>query len=165
MDIVEIKKAQLLDHKLLTQITFEGKAYWGYSQEQIQKWAEDLTISSRYIEDNEVYNLFLNDEIIGYYSYLKISEKEIKLDNLFLFPKYIGKGYGKLMMSHFLEKATIKKLNRIILEAEPKAQGFYKKFGFVTYDQHEPSIKGRFLPLMSLDLTSNISSISCYNIS
>lgn len=151
MEIVEIQKAEPFNYKILTQINFDGKSYLGYSQEQIQKWAEDLTITSQYIDENEVYNLLLNDEIIGYYSYVKINEKEIKLDNLFLFSKYIGKGYGKLMMSHFLEEATIKKLKQITLEAEPKAEDFYKKFRFVTYGQIEFSIKGRFLPLMKLD--------------
>lgn len=152
MEILEIQKAKPTNHILLTQITFDGKAYWGYSQEQIQKWAEDLTITSQYIEDNEVYNLLVDDEIIGYYSSLKINEKEIRLDYLFLFAKYIGKGYGNLMMLHFLEEAKVKKLKRITLEAEPKAEDFYKKFGFVTYGQRESSIKGRFLPLMKLDL-------------
>lgn len=152
METVEILPAESADHKLLTQITFEGKGFWGYSQTQLLSWERDLTITSEYIEENEIYKLLLNGEIIGYYSYLMVAEMEIKLDYLFLSPKYIGKGYGKLLMLDFLLKVQAEAAKRIILEAEPQAENFYKKFGFITYGKRESSIKDRFLPQMKLDL-------------
>ncbi|WP_313717233.1 GNAT family N-acetyltransferase, partial [Kaistella carnis] len=80
-----------------------------------------------------------------------LGEGHLELDHLFLVQKFIGKGFGQLLLTDFLRKA--KELNTIdiILEADPNAELFYKKFGFVTYDQRESSIKERFLPLMKLD--------------
>lgn len=150
MELLKIEKASEKDHLKLTEITFDGKAFWGFSKEQLSEWTELLTITPEYILKNSVFNLIFNSEIVGYYSYLVISKKEIKLDYLFLYQKYIGAGFGKLMMDDFLKKAKELKVELITLEAEPKAENFYKKFGFSTFDQRESSIKGRFLPQMKL---------------
>lgn len=150
MEYFKIEKASEKDHLKLTEITFDGKAFWGYSKNQLEKWRDHLTVTEKYISENETYNLVLNEEIIGYYSILKSSENQLKLDNLFIQQKFIGKGYGKILMDDFLKKVKTRNIKSIILEAEPNAENFYKKFVFVTYDHRESSIKGRFLPQMKL---------------
>ncbi|WP_300674689.1 GNAT family N-acetyltransferase [Soonwooa sp.] len=149
---MKIEKATTNDHSTLTNITLDGKAFWGYSKEQIELWKKDLTISKDYIDENEVYKLIDDDEIIGYYSILKISRTDSKLDNLFLYQKYIGKGFGKILMNDFIERVKKSDCKVIILDSEPNAEEFYKKFGFETYDRLESSIKDRFLPKMKLNL-------------
>lgn len=54
-----IKGAIPNDHKILTEITKKSKAYWGYSDEQIEIWSEFLTVSKEYIETKSVYNLIV----------------------------------------------------------------------------------------------------------
>lgn len=61
---MEILRASSNYHKILTDITID-KAFWGYSQNQIEIWKDDLTISENYINKNEVYKLILENEIIG----------------------------------------------------------------------------------------------------
>lgn len=130
---MEILRASSNYHKILTDITIDSKAFWGYSQNQIEIWKDDLTISENYINKNEVYKLILKNEIIEYYSILKINESVFKLDNLFLYQKYIGKGYGNILMKHFLEKVKFLEGKEIILDSEPNAEEFYTKLGFKTY--------------------------------
>ena len=151
MEGANIKRALPSDHCILTEITVDGKAFWGYSKQQLSAWENDLTITEKYLLENETYKLILNGEIIGYYSFLKLTENHLKLDYLFLFQNFIGKGFGQLLLNDFLERAKRMNIIDIILEADPNAENFYKKFGFVTYDQRESSIKERFLPLMKLD--------------
>jgi len=55
-------------------------------------------------------------------------------------------------MIHFLEKVKQSARNKIHLDAEPKAEEFYKLFGFKTIEQLESSIKDRFLPIMELKI-------------
>ena len=71
MEIVKIEKASEKNHIKLTEITFDGKAFWGFSKEQLTQWKSELTITSKYILDHEAYNLVLDSEIIGYYSFYK----------------------------------------------------------------------------------------------
>ena len=91
---MKIEKANIAENDILSKITKKSKAFWGYSKEQILKWNNNLTITKNYIEKNDVFKLVIENKIIGYYSYLKIENQNVKLDNLFILPEYIGKGYG-----------------------------------------------------------------------
>ena len=156
MEIVKIERALPIDHHVLTQITKNSKAFWEYTKEQMSEWENNLTITTRYLTENETYKLVLNDQIIGYYSFIRLAENHLKLDNLFLLQNFIGKGFGQLLLNDLLERAQESNSIDIILEADPNAENFYKKFGFVTYDQRESSIKGRFLPQMRLEFNNTI---------
>lgn len=147
---MKILKAETEDSELLTTITKRSKAYWGFSEEILKEWENLLSISKDYIEKNKVYKLVENENIIGYYSYFSIDEVTIKLDNLFILPEFIGKGFGKTLMNDFLEKANRLGIKKITLDAEPNAEKFYKNFGFETVGQLESSIKDRYLPIMEL---------------
>ena len=147
-----IEKATIQDNGILTEITKQSKAYWGYSAEQILLWSDLLTITPNYIEDNSVFKLVTDEKIIGYYAYFNVNDTIVKLDNLFLLPEFIGKGFGKLLMRHFLTRVKQSPVNNIILDAEPNTEAFYKKFGFVTTGKLETTIKNRFLPVMELKI-------------
>jgi GNAT superfamily N-acetyltransferase len=151
LEIVKIVKATPDLHLILSEITFDGKAFWGFSEAILNIWREELTITEKYILENETYTLLINDQIVGYYSFLKLSETLWKLDNLFLFQKFIGKGYGKFLMEDFLKRSKISGIKSLILDAEPNAEKFYLKFGFKVYELKESKIIGRFLPKMRLD--------------
>ena len=147
-----IEKANTNDDKILTEITKKSKAFWGYSEEQIEIWSEFLTVTKEYIETKSVYNLVVEDKIIGYYSFFHESENTIKLDNLFVLPDFIGKGFGKIIMNDFLLRLKNSAVEKVVLNSEPNAEEFYKKFGFVKVGQIETSIKDRFLPIMELKI-------------
>lgn len=149
MDII---KAEPNDNELLTTITKMSKAYWGFSDEILQEWEHLLTITKDYIEKNKVYKLIQNDQIIGYYSYFSTDENTIKLDNIFILPEFIGKGFGKILMNDFLKNIKQLDINKVTLDAEPNAEKFYKTFGFETIGQLESSIKDRYLPIMELQI-------------
>jgi len=149
---MNIQKAKLEDHIHLTEITKKSKAYWGYSEKQIEKWSNNLTITADYIETNSVFNLIDETQIIGYYSYIKLENNQVELDNLFVLPEYIGKGFGTLLMKDFLERMRNEKCKRIILDSEPNAEQFYQKIGFTKIGEFETSIKNRFMPIMEMIL-------------
>lgn len=145
-----IKKANPHDHKILTEITKKSKAHWGYSEEQIEIWSEFLRVSKEYVETKSVYNLIVEDKIVGYYSFFHESENTIKLDNLFILPEFIGKGFGKMLLNDFFIRLKNIDIEKVILNSEPNAEEFYTKFGFVKVGQIETSIKDRYLPIMEL---------------
>jgi GNAT superfamily N-acetyltransferase len=149
---MKVEKATSNDNEILTEITKKSKAYWGYLEEQILQWNNNLTITKEYIKNNLVFKLVNDNTTIGYYSYLIKDEKNIKLDNLFLLPEYIGKGFGKYLINDFLNRMRIEKFEKIILDSEPNAEKFYLKIGFKKIGQFETSIKNRFMPIMEMIL-------------
>ena len=149
---MRIEKVNTTDSEILTQITKKSKAYWGYSAEQIQKWEVSLTISQDYIREHDVFKLVKDNVIIGYYSYLFEDGKNVKMDNLFILPEYIGKGFGKYLFLDFLNRMKEAEIQTIQLDSEPNAEGFYSKMGFVKIGAFETSIKDRFMPVMEMKL-------------
>lgn len=147
-----ISKATADDAEILTNITKKSKSHWGYSNEQIESWSSQLTITTNYIETNKIYKLVINDLVVGYYSYVILEENVVQLDNLFVLPEYIGKGLGTFLMNDFLDRCKALKFQKVVLDADPNAENFYKKHGFKTVGQIETSIKDRFLPIMELHL-------------
>ena len=149
---MKIVNATSKDDEVLTFITKKSKAFWGYSEEQILKWNDSLTVSKEYIKTNNVFKLITEDTIIGYYSYFNIEKDTIKLDNLFILPEFIGKGFGKLLMNDFLNRLDKSKIKKVQIHADPNAENFYLKLGFKKVGAFETSIKNRFMPIMELYL-------------
>ena len=144
-----IKKSTSELHVKLTEISFVSKKYWNYSDEWMEIWKDDLTITENFITNNYVYHLE-NDanEIVGFYAFVKF-DNYIELDSLFVSPEYIGKGFGNLLMTDFLSKVREIYFNYKKLKAEPFAEIFYKKYGFETIElQLSSKIENRYLPIM-----------------
>ncbi|WP_298119030.1 GNAT family N-acetyltransferase [Flavobacterium sp.] len=150
--MMTIQPANTTDHEILTNITKKSKAFWGYSEDLLLVWDDALTITEDYITKNDVYKFSVDESIVGYYSYIIKDEHNIKLDNLFLLPQFIGKGLGNYLITDFLNRIQNQNYKRVYLESEPYAEGFYKKHGFTTVDKLETVVKDRFMPVMELDL-------------
>lgn len=147
-----IQKATIKDSNLLTNIALTSKGYWGYSNELIESWRSDLTVTSKMIEDVFVYKFLQKDKIAGFYILNQPIENKIGLEMLFILPEFIGKGIGKNLLLHAFTKARNLKVNKLTLLADPNAVDFYKSQGFVIIDKKESSIPNRFLPIMQKDL-------------
>ncbi|MEM8525729.1 MAG: GNAT family N-acetyltransferase [Bacteroidota bacterium] len=148
---MQIQKAQLNDANRLTDLCIRSKSFWGYSREQIEIWREELTITEAHIQNQEVYML-VDGDLIGFYAFSKISAQKVKLNYLFMEPKYIGKGYGKQFLMNFIDRARNLNYETVTLDADPNAEYFYKKQGFQVVGQLASSIEGRFLPIMELKI-------------
>lgn len=92
-----IKKADPEHHIILSDIAFKGKAYWNYDSELLNSWRENLTLSKDYIKENKVYVVCENEKIIAFYPLLHTESTTYKIDFLFMYPKFIGRGIGKLL--------------------------------------------------------------------
>ncbi len=96
--------------------------------------------------NSEFYFLRVDGEIAGY-SKLNFkdaqSEKQgddhLEIERIYLEEIWQGKGLGKVLMHHAIEKAKQMELNYVWLgvwEKNEKAIAFYKKIGFVIFDDH-----------------------------
>jgi len=149
---MNITKANILDAKNLTALTIRSKANWDYSPEQIEKWKEDLTVTQEYIANNSVYKLIDDERLIGYYSFFQISDGKAKLDNVFIEPEFMGKGYGRILINDFLRRIESIGFKKVTLDSDPNAEKFYKRLGFKMVGKLESSIKNRFLPVMEMEI-------------
>lgn len=141
-----------LQAKYLTQLTLRSKAYWNYKPEDLKSWETDLTTTQAHINTGNFYTLKVEDTIVGFYYFEILNKQDILLDKLFVDPDFIGNNYGSLLLKDVINRVKTKGYKTITLYADPNAEQFYKKHGFITIDKKESSIKNRFLPIMKLEL-------------
>lgn len=140
--------AKTSDANQLTQIALTSKAFWGYNDELLQSWKDDLTVTATMITEMNVYTFIFDEKIVGFYILNQPKENTVELEFLFVLPEFIGKGIGKQLLKHVIEKAKTFMCTSITVLADPNAEDFYKSHGFTVFSQKESSVKGRFLPIM-----------------
>lgn len=137
----------------LTQIAIAAKAHWGYPQRWMEIWKPQLIFNPQYFVEHEGWVAIVNESPIGFYT---IEEKEgiAWLENLWVLPVYIGKGVGKTLFLHAVEISLRRGCQRLQLEADPNARGFYEKMGMHKIGERRSQVDGepRVLPIMELRL-------------
>jgi len=152
MDI-QIRRANPGEACVLTQLAHVAKRHWGYPESWIEHWKADLTITSDFIADNEVFVAIIDDEITGCCA-LVISDSLAELEHMWIKPDLIGNGVGRALFAHVIARAAELNLSALEISADPNAEGFYERMGASRIGEVRADIDGqtRLLPRMRLKL-------------
>tara|TARA_R110002073_G_scaffold313380_2_gene485256 strand:+ start:21543 stop:22001 length:459 start_codon:yes stop_codon:yes gene_type:complete len=150
-----IVRAVLSDADILTEIAMASKAHWGYTNEQVESWREDLTVTSQMFEEYTIYKYLENDQIAGFYILERANIRTSFLNFLFISPDYIKQGIGDQLLLHAIEYCKGGSSAILNVLSDPNAASFYAKYGFEVIAERESSIPGRFLPEMELLFPEN----------
>lgn len=137
----------------LTRIAIAAKEYWGYPKRWMEIWKPQLTFTPEYFEQNESWVAEIDNIAVGFYTLLE-KDRSAWLENLWVSPQSIGKGLGKKLFSHALELSRQRGFEKLKLDADPNAVGFYEKMGMKKIGEHNYEMNGqqRILPLMEIRL-------------
>lgn len=145
---ITIRRAISTDALFLTSISFGAKRYWNYSEEYLEAWHDELTISEEYIEKNVVFVAQKKATIIGYCSMIYREEDVCRgetklkagywLDHIFIRPAYIGKGIGSNLIEALVTYCEGHQVNVFNILSNPHINSFYEKIG-ATYVSEIPS--------------------------
>ncbi|PUA28723.1 MAG: GNAT family N-acetyltransferase [Cellvibrio sp. 79] len=135
----EAEHTELLRDTLIT-----SKGYWGYSQEQLEKWKSNLKFEEDYITRNTVKLIFKDNEMIGFFAIVRGDSDE--LDHLWLLPKAIGKGYGNPVFEQILSECNALEISNFYIISDPDAEGFYLKKGALKVGEVYSEPQKRMLP-------------------
>ena len=166
-----IRPGKREEAQILTRLSFESKGYWAYPKEYFDVWKPELTITSDYIEKNDVLVFESEGAIVGYYSIVELEngievsgikiEKGYWLEHMFIAPKYIGRGIGKIMFEHLRKRCEIKGIRQLGILSDPNAKGFYEKMGCNYQGEFPSTIAGRTTPLLVLTVGNEIGQQGC----
>src|SRR5215470_17223785 len=109
-----IRAASTEEAATLTQIALDAKRHWGYPEHWIKHWESDLTITSDFITDNEVYVAEVDGEIRGFYALCVIDQKA-ELEHMWVRPAYIGTGIGKILFLDAMDRAANMNISEVEL--------------------------------------------------
>lgn len=153
-----IRKAKSSESTLLSQLAFDSKAYWGYSQEFMNACKDELIITQEKLctKAFSVMVYELEGDFLGFYSLERLNATQLELEALFIQPQCIGKGIGKKLIKHAIDAAKREGVASIKIQGDPNAEKFYLASGAKKVGKLESlSIKGRYLPLFSIDFKND----------
>ncbi len=159
---VKIRKANINEFEILTQIAFLAKKHWNYPEEYYKIWKDELTLTADYILKNIVWVAEMDNEVIGFYSIVNnpedffsgevLVEKGFWLEHIFILPEFHKNGIGTALVKHAIEISKQNNIQRLLIFVDPFSEGFYKKMNATLKNLSLSSIKGREIPIYELKI-------------
>ncbi len=151
---LSIRKANDPDISAINQVLRLSKGYWGYDEIFMDAFMEQFALNEKYLQDNTVYVMQKNEDIVGFFSFVFHEDDSLELDLFFISPEYIGKGYGRQLWKSCCSIACELGVEAFILWADPNAEGFYTKMGCKKIGVKKSSfLPNRYPPIMQFTLT------------
>ncbi len=152
---MEIRRAEPADADALSRVAFAAKGHWGYPEEWMERWRESLTISAEFVKESEVYAVFGEGEPVGFYALVEEGPK-MELEHLWVLPERMGLGLGRALFDHAVRRAAGLGAEVLGIEADPNAEGFYRRMGARRVGEIVYNLDGRerVLPLLAVEIRS-----------
>ena len=150
---MKIIRAKPEDAEALTEIAHSAKRSWGYPGRWIEAWRDILTMRPEFIAANIAYATIENGRAVGFYV-LTTEADGIHLDHLWILPEAMHRGIGRALFEHATQQAKAAGFRAIKIEADPNAEGFYRRMGANRTGVSVSEIEGerRELPLLEYQL-------------
>ncbi len=117
------------DIMFINKLMREGKAYWGYSEEGVERFMQSYAIpDGGYFDTNFGFVAEMDHDAVGFYLFTS----EAYLDYFLLSTRFIGRGYGRLLWEHCVQQAQQKGWEAFTFVSDPYARGFYERMGATT---------------------------------
>lgn len=144
--MVKIRSAKVNEYDILTQIATKSESYWGYDSYYMYRFKSIYDVSEEFINNNPTVIIEDGENIVGFYGVIN-NWNEAFLEYFFIEPKYIGKGYGKLLWNYLIEDCKNLGIKEFDLVTSPQAKEFYIKMGAIPCGEVESLLeKGRIIP-------------------
>lgn len=150
---LRIEPARADQAKAISDLALRSKGYWGYDDEFLSAVREELTYAPADCASGEIFVAYLDRDVVGF-GRLSGDRAEGELDALFVDPPWIGTGVGGALLTHALDRARGRGMSRLRLDADPRAESFYARFGARRIGEvPSGSIEGRVLPRMEFQIS------------
>jgi len=136
----------------LSALCLRSKAVWGYDQAFLDACRSELTIRAEELESTALQVAEHDGTLVGV-AQITVEGETADLQKMFVEPRAIGLGIGSALFAWAVWMAKDRGAQRMTIDADPGAVGFYKRMGAVEHGAAPSgSIPGRMLPRLQVDL-------------
>ncbi|MDU4892622.1 MAG: GNAT family N-acetyltransferase [Clostridium sp.] len=147
----KIRSASSKEDEILTSIAAESEAYWGYDEEFMEIYKIIYNVTPEIISENLAYVLEDEGDIIGFY--VVIQEAYLgEVEYFYIKPRYMGKGYGRIMWEHMIDLCESFGILEIELVTSPQAKEFYINMGAVVVSEVLSQVNSRKIPKLRCEV-------------
>ena len=155
---ISLRRAQETDAWVLSAIhiaAIKALPATFYTQKELLAWRNyrDKPDGANILKSMKVESFWVaieGDFIIGFASFI-VDE----LMELYVHPKYQGKGIGRALVQYFCDQATEQGIDKVITTASLYAEGFYLRLGF-TAIQRTPHYLGSGLVVPVIQMSKTL---------
>lgn len=126
--MIQITPAKPEDAARLTEIAFTAKQHWGYPDRWMESWRDILTVKPEFIASHETFSAIVDGQSVGFYALSQKNDK-LYLLHLWVLPNWMGRGIGRSLFYHALERTKASGFLELEIESDPNAEGFYRHLG------------------------------------
>jgi len=148
---MRIEKARPADAQALTKVLLASKKTWGYPEEWLELWNDELKILPQTIRSRHFWVGRNEREIVFFYSVRHMAGSKYELEDCWVAPPYIGKGFGRMLFEHLKETLRDLGCSQLLICSDPNAEGFYRRMGAIRAGEQLSKMAGRGLPLLEYD--------------
>ena len=147
-----LRRAAPAEAAQLSALALRSKAHWGYDAAFLAACVEPLRLSPARLAASPCVVLELDGLVLGFYG-LAVDAQTAELAYLFVEPRAIGRGFGKLLWRHAVATARQLGCRRLRVAADPFAEPFYRAMGARRVGEApSEAVYRRMLPLLSYAL-------------
>jgi GNAT superfamily N-acetyltransferase len=149
---VALRRARAYEASTLSDLALAAKGYWGYDEAFLESCRTELTFSPDDVARRHFVVAEADGLVVGFYCV--DGEPPVgEFSHMWVRPSEIGTGLGRVLWQDAMAAAATAGFEYLEIEAEPNAEGFYRKMGAErTGETPSGSIPGRMLPLMRVSV-------------
>jgi GNAT superfamily N-acetyltransferase len=125
---IEFRAGTRHDVERLTSIAHAAKRHWGYPESWIAAWRQDLTMTPEIIERDDVRAATSDGKLAGFIV-LALGLRSMELEAMWVDPEFIGRGIGRALFEHAVERTSSKGVATLEITSDPNAESFYRHMG------------------------------------
>lgn len=150
--IIEIRRARSDEADILTDLSMRAKRSNGYDDAFMEACRAELTVTASRMEEGE-YWVAQSDTVCGCACLKETDNGYGEVHAFFIDPACQRRGIGRSLWLKVIERALVRGIRTLYLDADPAAVPFYRAMGFVEVGEvPSGSIEGRMLPRMEIKL-------------
>jgi GNAT superfamily N-acetyltransferase len=149
---VRIRSARAAEAGILSDLALRSKAHWGYDAEFLEACRAELTVAPDDVARRRTAVADEDGRVLGFTT-LEREPPTGVLGMMFVEPRAIGRGIGRLLFAHTAARGRELGFARLTIDADPHAESFYRAMGAVRAGSvPSGSVAGRVLPRMVVTL-------------
>jgi GNAT superfamily N-acetyltransferase len=154
--VFTIRPAREDDAGPVSALALRSKGHWGYSAEFLEACRAELTYTEADCLAGDLHVAEAESVVAGFYL-LRGAAPDGELQAIFVDPPWIGHGLGGVLITHALDLARSRGIERVSVDSDPGAEAFYLHHGARRVGEVvSGSIPGRVLPQLVFEIDLGI---------
>lgn len=126
----------------IRELIVRSMGHWEHPPGYLEEARELMTLSADDLERDEAWVVLADGAVAGFYRLSRANASAAEIEEFHLEPPMIGRGIGRRMFKHALERARTMGARQLVWSTDANAFGFYLRMGGEVTGSERSGIEG-----------------------